>query len=179
MIFDNFLIKIVFDKTSKRIFATTPLLEPNFSLPYDVMEAAILKKDSRLVPEKRNTYNGDSPFGGIYILEENGKIKFFSTEINIYEDIILNPDMKSSEFKFGNFVVITATAIKLKSDSRDETKYENYELDKNAVYVAIFPINEGQSASEFAYSIKDSPVVEGLNLTYKGLSFLDVFNEYF
>ena len=44
MIFDNSLIKAVFNKSSKKILATTPMLEPEFSLPYDLMEAAILKK---------------------------------------------------------------------------------------------------------------------------------------
>lgn len=161
------------------ILGTMQLLEDEFSLPYNEMETAIQQKDNRLIPSKRNNYEGDSPLGGIYVVEESNGPSFFSVEFNIYENIILEDGKPET----GNFVAITAVPIKLKYDEDNKTLkeniYENYFLDKAYIYVAILPVTENQDAQQFAYELRNRPIVEGLELEYKNADFQSVFNSYF
>ena len=166
-------------KRKNIILGTMQLLENKFSLPYDEMESAIQQKDNRLIPAKRNKYNGNSPTGGIYVVEESNGPSFFSVEFNIYENITL----EEGKQEIGNFVAITAVPIKLEYDEENKTLkeniYENYFLDKSYIYVAILPVTENQDAQQFAYELRNCPMVEGLELEYKGYNFQDVFNLYF
>ena len=154
-------------------------LEEKFALSSDEIDQAIQAKDSRLSPDKKYEYLGYSPAGGIYVVDESSGPSFFSVEFNLYEKIIINKE----PLEFGNFVAITAVPIKLGYEEDNKTlkenKYENYILDKTYIYVAILPVENNDDLVEFTYKIKNTPVVEGLVLTYKGPTFQEVFYSYF